>query len=582
MPYRAILDDVEAPLQTGMSGQTLARFKAKRVGLEPGAHGQSQVHRQARAPILLLLAVTGVVVLIACANIANLLLARAAARRTEIAVRLAIGASRWQLVRQLLVESCLLATAGSVAGLLVAGWTLRVIRAILPAEAAAIVTGHIDWRVLVFTGTVAVGTGLLFGLFPAWQGTRPDLMASIKGQAGQASGARSAARFRWTLATIQIALSMTLLVSAGLFARSLANVSRVDLGVSVDHVITFGISPQLNGYDHARSTLLFEQLEDGLSALPGASSAAAASVPLLAGDNWGNSVSVEGFTATPDTDVSSRYNEVGPGYFATVGIPLLAGRDFTRADTRGAPKVAIVNEAFARKFNLGANPVGRRMSKGREGTLDIDIVGLVKDAKYSDVKAPVPPLFFQPYRQDENIGSLSFFVRTALEPQDVLSSVPKLVAGIDPNLPIEQLRTMPEQIRENVFVDRFIAIMSTTFAALATLLAAVGLYGVLAYTVAQRTREIGIRMALGADPSRVRALVLRQVATMTAIGGGVGIAAAVTIGELAQSLLFELRGTDPVVLVGSVAALALVALAAGYLPARRASLIDPIRALRYE
>jgi predicted permease len=376
---------------------------------------------------------------------------------------------------------------------------------------------------------------------------------------------------------------MTLLICAGLFLRSLFNVSRVDLGLKVDNVLTFSISPQLNGYSADRSRALFERVEDDLAATPGISSVTAGLVPLLAGSNWGNDVAVEGFKATPDTDVNSRFNEIAPAYFQTLGVPLLSGREFTRADAKGAPKVAIVNEEFAKKFNLGRGAVGKRMSTSSlGGKLDIEIVGLARNAKYSEVRDKVPPQFFVPYRQDPDVGFLTFYVRTALPAERVVSTIRKTVARLDPNLPIEQLRAMPEQVRENVFLDRIISTLSTAFAVLATLLAAVGLYGVLAYTVAQRTREIGLRMALGAEPARVHRMVLTSVGLMAVIGGLVGLGAGIALGWSAGSILYELKGWDPGVLAASVVGLAIVAMGAGFFPALRASRIDPMRALRYE
>src|SRR5262245_13286668 len=582
--YRNILNGVEAPLQQGMSAPTLARFKAKPLLLEPGSHGQSSVSQVARTPMTMLLGVTAFVLLIACANIANLLLARGASRSGEMAVRLSIGASRWQLVRQLLGESCLLAIFGGVAGVLFAQWTLDLMAALLPAEALDAVALRVNGAIMLFAGALAVGTGILFGLFPALHSTRPDLVGALKGQAGQPSGARSAARFRNALATAQIALSMALLVAAGLFTKSLFNVSRVELGVNADQVVMFAVSPELNGYKPAQSLQLFERIEDEPGALPGVTSVSASTVPLLSGSNWGASVAVEGFKTDPDTNTDSRYNLVAPGYFSTIGTPLLAGRDFTRADTVGAPRVAIVNEAFAKKFGLGANPVGKRMGDdGPQSPLTIEIVGLVRNAKYSEVKQDVPPVFVRPYRQDEQrLGQLIFYVRTAANPEQFLPSIPRAIARLDPNLPVRELNTVPKQIQANVFLDRFISVLSTAFAALATLLAAIGLYGVLAYTVAQRTREIGLRMALGAAPGRVRTMVLRQVGIMTAIGGVIGLAAAISVGQLAQSLLFQMQGYDATVLVTAAVTLTLVALAAGFVPAHRASQVDPMRALRYE
>jgi predicted permease len=355
----------------------------------------------------------------------------------------------------------------------------------------------------------------------------------------------------------------------------------VDLGLKVDNVVTFGIAPELNGYTPQRSRELFERLEDELAALPGVTGVSNALVAVLAGNNWGNDVSVEGFKAGPDTDTNSRYNEIGPGYFRTLGVPLLAGREFTRADRAGAPKVAIVNEAFAKKFSLGRDAVGRRMGD-RDGKLDTEIVGLVQNAKYSQVKRDVPPVFFRPYRQDDRLGFITFYVRTSMDPEQFVANIPRLVARLDPNLPVQDLRTLPQQVRENVFLDRFISVLSAAFASLATALAAIGLYGVLAYTVAQRTREIGLRMALGATPGDVRAMVLRQVGVMTLVGGAIGLAAAVGLSRLVQSLLYQMKGSDPAVLVGSAVALTLVAAGAGLVPAHRASNVDPMRALRYE
>ena len=582
IPYHAIINDVEAPLQKGMSDQTMARFRARQATVELNPRGQSSVETAAGTPLALLLGVTAFVLLIACANIANLLLARSAARTSEMAVRLSLGATRRQLIGQLLTESCLLAAFGAAAGLLIARWTLHLMLSLLPADAVQIVETSLDPMVLLFAAALALGTGLLFGLFPALHSTRPDLIASLKNQAGQPSGSRSAARFRTTLATAQIALSMALLVAAGLFTRSLTNVMRVDLGLNAANVVTFGVSPGLSGYTPERTLQLLERIEADLAALPGAAGVTSARVPLLGGSDWGNRVRVEGFDAGPDTDTGSRFNEVGPGYIQTLGMTLLSGREFTTADALNTSKVAMVNEVFAKKFSLGQDAVGKHMGANEGQALDIEIVGLVKNAQYSSVKDEIPPLFFRPYKQDDKIADMHFYVRTATDPARFLTNIPKAIAAIDPNLPVEDLRTLPQQVRENVFLDRFISVMSAAFAVLATILAAVGLYGVLAYTVTQRTREIGLRMALGAAPERVRAMVLRQVGIMTLVGGTIGLAAAIGIGRAAQSLLFKLQGYDPGVLAVSGIALAIVALAAGFVPALRASQVDPIRALRYE
>ena len=401
--YHAILNNVEAPLQEEMSPKTMADFRARRIDLKPGPRGQSSVSRTAQQPLTLLLAVTAFVLLIACANIANLLLARAAARSGEMAVRLSIGGSRRQLIAQLLAESGLLGLMGGALSLVVARVTLGAMAAILPPVAAATFDVHLDTTILLFTGLLAFMTAVAFGLFPALYATRPDLLSSLRASTGQPSGGRAAARWRASLATAQITLSMALLGSAGLFTKSLANVSNVDLGVKIDHVVTFGISPQQNGYTPEQTQQLIQRLDDALHQVPGVTGVTESTVPLLAGSNWGTGVDVEGFPGGPDVDNNSRYNEVGSGYFSTLGVPLIAGREFSRTDVIGAPKVAIVNQAFARKFNLGANPVGRRMDRGNK-KYDIEIVGLAQNAKYSDVKTEIPPLVFSPYTQDDGLG----------------------------------------------------------------------------------------------------------------------------------------------------------------------------------
>jgi predicted permease len=375
---------------------------------------------------------------------------------------------------------------------------------------------------------------------------------------------------------------MLLLAASGFLVKSLMNVSRVDLGIKTDNMLTFRLSPTLNGYTPEKSRLFYQQLEEQISATPGVTSTTVSMVPILSGSNWGNSVAVQGFEAGPDTDTNSRFNEVGPGYFSTMGIPLIAGREFTAADTVPTQKVAIVNEAFVKKFNLGRDAIGKMMGSGRgyRSPLDIQIVGVVQNAKYSEVKRVVPPLFFRPYRQDPALGSASFYVRTAGDPAHMASAVTAVVKRLDPNLPVTNLKTLAQQVRDNTFLDHMMTTLSSLFAGLATLLAGVGLYGVLAYTVSQRTREIGLRMALGAPPSRVRSMVLRQVAWMTLIGGALGLGGAVALGQQAGSLLFEMKGYDPAVLILSALALSSVAILAGFMPAHRASQVDPMTALR--
>ncbi|MBX3174095.1 MAG: ABC transporter permease [Gemmatimonadaceae bacterium] len=581
---RPILADVEAPLQIAMSDQTMQRFKAKEVVVEPGNRGQSSIFEQARPPVLMLFGITGVVLLIACANIANLLLSRGAQRATEMGVRLALGATRRHLLTQLLTESMVLAIVGGVVSLVVAWWTLQGMSALLPADSNSTFVFSIRPSMIAFSAVLALATGFLFGLFPALHSTRADLISTIRAGAGQIAGGRAATRFRTALVTLQIALSTALLVSAGLFTKSLANVSRVDLGVSVDQMVTFAVSPLRVGYDTLSVKALYPRIEEELRAIPGVTGVTSALVPLLGGSSWGNNVRVQGFDCLPDVDCNSRYNAVGAGYFRTMGTAMLAGREFLPSDVADGARVAIVNLAFAEKFNLGRDAVGKFMGRsgGLRDSLSIQIVGLLPDIKYNDVKREPQPVFYTPWVQERFVGNLYFYVNTSLPPEQLLTTIPTVMRRIDAALPVEELRTMPQQLRDNVFMDRLISILSAAFAVLATLLAGVGLYGVLAYSVSQRTREIGVRMALGADRVRVQGMVLRQVGVMVAIGASVGILGAIGLGRAARSLLFGLEGHDPLVFSLAVLLLALVALSAGYVPALRASRTDPMQALRYD
>jgi predicted permease len=578
--YHSIINNVEVPLQKGVSASLTVRFKAKKLLLTDGRRGLSELHRQTQMPLVLLFAITLFVLTIACANIANLLLARAANRSLEMAVRLSLGATRAQLLAQLLTESVLLAVLGGLAGLVVGWGTLRAIVVLLPNSISSTLSFSLSGTAIGFAGLLSMATGLMFGLFPALHSTRPDLVTALRDGSGKTSATRAATRFRTSLVTAQIALSMTLLVAAGLFIKSLENISRVSLGIDVDNLETFRVSPVLNGYSGVQSQQMFARIERDVGAIPGVRGVTAARVAALAGNNWDNDVSVQGFAKTPDTDVDAYFNAVGPDYFGTMGAVLLSGREFTAADAMSAPRVAIVNEAFAKKFGLGANVVGKLMGEG--DSLNRVIVGLVKDSRYSGVKQEMRPVYFLPYKQDSTVGSLTFYVRSTVSPQTLMPEIRAAMARVDRTLPIVGFMTMPQQIRDNVYLDRMIGTLSSAFAALATLLAAIGLYGVLAYSVVQRTKEIGVRMALGANSSSIVAMVLRHVAVMTIVGAAIGAAAAFGIGRGAQSLLFGINGRDPLVMAASAVLLALVAAAAGSLPAWRASRVDPVQALRYE
>jgi predicted permease len=584
-PFVNILKDVDLPLQTSATARRREEFLARRLILDPGARGEQPNQKELAPVFFLLFAITSVVLVIASSNIANLLLARAVQRTGEMAVMLSLGASRGRVAGQMLAESCLVAFAGSLAGIAVARWTLDVLRAWMPDTAGAYFDFHLDARVTFFIGLASVATGVLSGVLPAVHSSRLNLISALRAHTGTPSGTRSAARLRSSLASAQIALAMGLLVVAALFARSLQNISRVELGMKVEQVSTFHIAPQLSGYTPERARAFFERVEQDLSALPGVVSVSGSTTALLAGDDSSTNVVVEGYEAGADADSDAYYSRVGSGLFATLGVQLIAGREFTASDGERAPKVAIVNEAFAKKFNLGRDVVGKRMQQGRHGgkrDLDIEIIGLLRDAKYSDVKRPPPPQFYVPYRQVPNVGALTFYVRSSGDPAQTIAGIRRVVSSIDARLPIDNIRTMNEQVQRRSVIDRLLGRLSLAFAALAVFLAAMGLYGVLAHAVAQRTREIGVRMALGADRWAVRRFVLAHVGRLLPAGLIVGVVAALTLGRLARSLLFGVTGTGTGVIMAAAVAVSLVALIAGLIPARRASRIDPTTALRYD
>jgi predicted permease len=577
-PYARLLQEIELPLHADLEPGARAEFASRRLLLAPGARGQSTTAASIGRPLGLLLGVAALVLLIACLNIANLLLARGAARAGEFAIRASIGASRGRLLRQLLLESLLIALLGALASLPLAAAATAGLLGWLPPVAARAFDGALSVEALQFTVLVAALTVLLFGLFPALQLARAAPIAALRGETGQA-GSRGGNRFRAGLATAQIAFSMASLVLAGLFGKSLANIAGEDLGMRVESLAVMAIAPARRGYDDARATALYDRLEQELAGLPGVTAVATSQVPLLANSDWSSNVSVEGFASSAD-DTSTSYNRIGVGFFDTLGIPLLAGRDFALTDNEGAAKVAIVNRSFVERYGLPDNPVGRRMAVGSSEQLDIEIVGLVADSKYNDVRRRPVPLFFLPRRQDSAL-TMNFYVRSALPPETLLPQLAAAVARLDPDLPVAP-RTLPQDIAMTIVTERAVGVLSAAFALLSTLLAALGLYGLLSYTLSQRTREIGLRLALGAAPRRLAAMLLGQVGRMTVVGGLIGFAIAFAAGRAAQSLLFGLESHDPVVFAAAAGVLGLVALASGAVPARRASRIDPMTALRHD
>jgi len=580
--YRQIneqeLKDVANPSQSFRE-----RFVSKHLFLRPGQKGRSDLRQQFSTPILVLMGMVGLVLLIACANVANLLLARGAARQKEVAIRLALGASRGAIVRQRLIESLVLAAAGAGVGLAFAWWTGALLLKMLPFDAAAqTLSASPDVRVILFAFGGALLTALLFGLAPALQSTRPALVSTLKDESGAVVGGTGNARFRKGLVVAQVGLSVLLLAGAGLFARSLYNLKTLNPGFQADQLLGFSLDPSLNGYSRERSILLFQQIEEQLAQLPDVRAAAGSIIALMTDSNWSSTVKVEGYQSKEGEDMNPGVNGVGPGFFATMGQPLVRGREFSVKDVTGAPKVAIINETMAKYFFGNDNPLGRHIGWGRDKGADMEIVGVVRDSKTTTLRQQAQRFVYVPYMQETEIGQLTFYVRARGDATSVGASVRQVAQHVDPNLPIFDMKTMTTVMDESLFIERMVAALSVAFGGLATLLAAIGLYGVMSYTVARRTREIGIRIALGAERNSVMWLVLKEVALMVAIGVGAGLPLAIGLSRLVQSQLFDLSANDPLALAAAAVLLALVALAAGYLPARRATRVDPMLALRYE
>ena len=559
------------------------QFLKKHLSVLDGGKGLSGLRESGETPLTVLMAMAGVVLLIACVNVANLLIARAAGRQKEIAVRLALGAGRFRIVRQLLVESALLALLGGAAGLLAASWAGSLLFGFLPSESTVrSLTTAVDLRILSFNFGVAVAAGLLFGLAPALGTSRPNLAGTLKDQANQVTGGPSVL-FRKALVVAQIALSLLLLVGAGLFAHSLYNLKSLDPGFRTENLMTFALDPALNGYSQSRTQALYARLQEGIGALAGVRGVSMADIAALTGDINMSTVTVEGHHAKEGEDMNPHVNRLGPGYFATLGIPLIAGREFTKRDAAGAPLVGMINETAAHSFLGNQNPLGMHFGfGGRRGIADIEIVGVVKDDKGAGLKEAAPRFVYVPYMQAQSITNMTVYVRTAQDPARMAGALRQVVNRTDANLPVFGMKTMETQVNESLFTERLVAMLSSVFGCLATLLAAIGLYGVMAFTVARRTREIGIRMAMGADRGKVVWLVMREVALMAAIGIGIGLPAAWGLSQFIRAQLFGLEAHDAATLVAATTILAAVSLVAGYIPAARATRVDPLVALRYE
>ena len=566
------------------------------IDVLPGSHGRSYLPEALATPLWVLMALTGAVLLLACANLANLLLARAATRRREFAIRLAIGAGRARVIRQLLLESLLLSAFGSVVGLSLAFWADRLLlAAYIPSESTgeSVFSAVPDLRILSFTLCIMLVTTLAFGLIPAWQSSGADVAPTLKDQAGSVVSGGNVL-LRKILVVAQVTLSLLLLIGAGLFIRTLANLRNLGPGFSPERLVAFELDPSLNGYSNQRGKIFYQRLADELGAIPGVRSVGLASMRVLDGDDWESSMTVEGYTAKAGEHPLPFMNSVGPNYFATLGIPIVDGRDFTSKDNHEikhgpeednwSPTTIIINQSFARKYFKGRDPVGRHLGFGSDpGTkIDMEVIGVVKDVKYNNLRDAIQPQAFTPYLANRFLQGMTVYLRTSTDPEQLIPMVRRKVQQLDSNIPVYALRTVNEQIDQSLRTERLVASLSSIFGLLATTLAVIGLYGVMTYTVARRTREIGIRMALGALQGNVLWMVMKEVLLLVAIGIALGIPAALALSTLIRNQLYGLAPHDPATLTLSVASLAVVAALAGFIPALRASRVDPTCALRYE
>jgi predicted permease len=575
-----------------LSPDEMREYSDQQIKLQQGARGTSTVHGEFAEPLKLLMALVALVLLIACANLANLLLARGAARQREFAVRLSIGAARSRLIRQLLTESFLLAFFGAVAGLFVAQWADALLLRMVSGTGPETIQLSLrpDARILAFTFGMAAFTALLFGLIPALRATRIDLSPVLK--SGVSGATTEAFHRRFPAAKIlvvaQVAVSLVLLVAAGLFVHSLQRLSQVKLGFNSTRLILFRVSPLPAGYKDAAIPLLYQNLLDKFKAVPGVSGASLSVDGLFSGTESGDPIAVEGYVPKPGEEMDSRMDHVGPDYFSVVGMPLLRGRGILAQDSAPpgakAPRVAVINETFAKHFFPNTNPVGKRVRDTYPGsTEDAEVVGVVADAKYRNLREETPPRLYAPILNPLWPSTATYYeIRIAGDTASVSSALRAVVHDTNPAIPEIEIHTLPDLVVKSLHTDYFIARLASAFGVLAIVLAGVGLYGIMAFTVACRTRDIGIRMTLGASRSTILRQVLRETLTLMLIGIAVGVPIALAGTRLIRSMLFGLGAADPIALAAACTILAAIAAAASYIPARRASQVDPMVALRYE
>jgi len=562
------------------SQKDLSDIQRASIELTPAGRGLSRVRDRFSMSLRLLMGAVGLVLLIACANIANLLLARAANRQREIAVRLSIGASRLRLIRQMLTESVLLSVLGGVVGVALAGWASKILLWMV-SNGADTLPLHMapDARVLMFTTLLTVATGILFGLAPALRATRIELSSSLKEGRGSVS-ARTGNLLARALIVSQVALSVVLLIGAGLFVRSLANLRNIDAGFNAQNVLVLGVdTPSLGYKDYdPRQIGVYRQVEQRVSQIPGIRSASFSLMTFDPGA-WTMPACVQGSTTPHEREVHG--NVIGPDFFAAMGLPVILGRGFRLSDTATSPKVAIINETMAREYFPGGSPIGHRYGFSPDHSGDFEVVGVVKDAKYESLREKPTPMAFYSYTQ--RVGFLGqFTVRYSGDLRGIVPEIRRAFAEVNSNLPITEVRTLAAHVDDTLTGDKLLARLSSFFGLLALLLASIGIYGVLSYAVARRTNEVGLRMALGAPRSSVVWMVMRDVLGLMAIGLLIGVPAALAGERWISSLLYGLGKMDAVSIAAAVGVLIVVAGIAAYLPARRASLVDPTTALRYE
>jgi predicted permease len=561
----------------------------QQINLQPGARGSSTLHSEFGKPLIFLMVLVGLVLLIACANVANLLLARGAARQKEFAMRVAMGAGRGRLVRQLFTESLLLAVLGAAAGILLAHWAdVLLLRMVSGSATPAAVQLNLqpDVRVLGFTLGVTLFTAILFGLIPSLYVTRLDLSPVLKSATLRMAGESLSRRLPVgkSLVVVQVAVSLILLVAAGVFVRSLSRLSEVNLGYHRENLLLFRVNAAAGGYKGPAATRLYQDLLEKLAAIPGLRAVTVSHNGVFIGSESGDPIAVEGYTPKPDEEMNSSMDHVGPGYFSTMGIPILLGREIEPQDSGNGPRAAVINQTFARQFFPNTNPIGKHVRDTYPGNPeDMVIVGVVSDAKYNSLREKMRPRIYAPlFNPMWEQAAAVYEVRTFADPASVSASLRQAVQATASSLPPVKIRTMSDLVDDSLQTDRFIERLSEGFGLLAMLLASIGLYGIMAYTVARRTRDIGIRLALGAAPGNVLWQVLRETLLLVLMGIVIGVPLALGGTHLVRNMIFGLGFADPIAILSAAILLAIVAALAGFLPAWRASRVDPMVALRYE